>query len=76
MLVSKFALHLGVAFLLGASIGSERQFRQRMAGLRTNTLVATGALFVLLSTMVPVAIQIYQVEQADAGGNFATGTVL
>ncbi|WP_329283606.1 MgtC/SapB family protein [Streptomyces sp. NBC_01451] len=32
-------------------MGIERQWRQRMAGLRTNTLVATGsALFVLLSS--------------------------
>lgn len=35
---------------LGAAIGLERQYRARMAGLRTNTLVAVGAtLFVLLS---------------------------
>ncbi|MBF6327995.1 MgtC/SapB family protein [Nocardia transvalensis] len=34
----------------GVVIGLERQYRARMAGLRTNTLVATGAtLFVLLS---------------------------
>ncbi|WP_378742389.1 MgtC/SapB family protein [Nocardia brasiliensis] len=35
---------------LGAVIGFERQYRARMAGLRTNALVAVGAtLFVLLS---------------------------
>ncbi|KIA63489.1 MgtC/SapB family protein [Nocardia vulneris] len=35
---------------LGAAIGFERQYRARMAGLRTNALVAAGAtLFVLLS---------------------------
>lgn len=35
---------------LGTVIGFERQFRARMAGLRTNALVAVGAtLFVLLS---------------------------
>ncbi|MEV5832523.1 MgtC/SapB family protein [Nocardia sp. NPDC052112] len=35
---------------LGAVIGFERQYRARMAGLRTNALVAAGAtLFVLLS---------------------------
>lgn len=44
-----FTLHyetfsiLLVAFLLGAIIGYERQYRQRTAGLRTNTLVATSA---------------------------------
>lgn len=31
------------AFLLGAVIGFERQWRQRTAGLRTNVLVAVGA---------------------------------
>ncbi|MFJ8650178.1 MgtC/SapB family protein [Streptomyces sp. NPDC093546] len=46
-----FAACVGEAMLAGALIGVERQWRQRMAGLRTNTLVATGAaLFVLLST--------------------------
>jgi len=34
---------LGLAFLLGAAIGIERQYRQRTAGLRTNVLVALGA---------------------------------
>jgi len=31
------------AFLLGTVIGAERQYRQRVAGLRTNVLVAVGA---------------------------------
>jgi putative Mg2+ transporter-C (MgtC) family protein len=34
---------LGSAFVLGALIGAERQYRQRTAGLRTNVLVAVGA---------------------------------
>jgi putative Mg2+ transporter-C (MgtC) family protein len=34
---------LTVAFGLGGLIGFERQYRQRMAGLRTNVLVAVGA---------------------------------
>jgi putative Mg2+ transporter-C (MgtC) family protein len=47
-------LHLGVAVLLGAAIGFERQWRQRLAGLRTNTLVALGAAsFVIFSGLVP-----------------------
>ncbi|WP_327354561.1 MgtC/SapB family protein [Streptomyces sp. NBC_01304] len=46
-----FAGALASGMLAGAMIGMERQWRQRMAGLRTNTLVAAGAaLFVLLST--------------------------
>lgn len=48
------ALHLGVALACGAVIGSERQVRQRMAGLRTNALVALGAAgFVIFSQLVP-----------------------
>lgn len=34
---------LALAFVLGALIGLERQYRQRTAGLRTNVLVAVGA---------------------------------
>lgn len=37
------AIALATAFVLGAGIGLERQFRQRTAGLRTNVLVAVGA---------------------------------
>lgn len=49
-----FSLRLFVAFLLGSAIGLERQWRQRMAGLRTNALVCVGAsLFVMLSVMTP-----------------------
>jgi putative Mg2+ transporter-C (MgtC) family protein len=48
------ALHMGVALACGAVIGSERQVRQRMAGLRTNALVALGAAgFVIFSQLVP-----------------------
>ncbi|WP_156365024.1 MgtC/SapB family protein [Sciscionella sp. SE31] len=43
-------LRLACGFGLGSVIGFERQYRARMAGLRTNALVAVGAaLFVLLS---------------------------
>jgi putative Mg2+ transporter-C (MgtC) family protein len=37
------AIRLGTALLIGAVIGFERQWRQRMAGLRTNALVSIGA---------------------------------
>jgi putative Mg2+ transporter-C (MgtC) family protein len=36
-------ISLAAAFLFGAIIGFERQYRQRTAGLRTNVLVAVGA---------------------------------
>lgn len=46
----EFVSKLGLAVLLGAAIGIERQWRQRSAGLRTNTLVSLGAAaYVLLS---------------------------
>lgn len=46
--VADFALRLAVGVGCGALIGLERQWRARMAGLRTNALVAAGAtLFVL-----------------------------
>jgi putative Mg2+ transporter-C (MgtC) family protein len=48
------AFNLSVALACGAVIGSERQVRQRMAGLRTNALVALGAAsFVIFSQLVP-----------------------
>ena len=54
--VSSFAesaLRLTMALLLGAAIGFERQWNQKMAGLRTNVLVALGACgFVVFSGLV------------------------
>lgn len=48
------AINLSVALTCGAVIGSERQVRQRMAGLRTNALVALGAsAFVVFSGLFP-----------------------
>ena len=41
---------LGLALLLSASIGLEREIRQKSAGLRTHTLVGvSAALFMLVS---------------------------
>jgi putative Mg2+ transporter-C (MgtC) family protein len=49
----QFTLHMLVAVLLGAAIGLERQWHQRLAGLRTNALVSMGAAaFVALSLLV------------------------
>jgi putative Mg2+ transporter-C (MgtC) family protein len=46
-------VRLGVALLLGSAIGVERQWHQKMAGLRTNALVALGSCgFVVFSAMV------------------------
>jgi putative Mg2+ transporter-C (MgtC) family protein len=52
--LERVALNLVVALCLGAAIGFERQWRQRMAGLRTNTLVALGAAsFVTFAHLFP-----------------------
>lgn len=53
MTIFEFTLRLAIAFALGAAIGTERQWRQRMAGLRTNMLVCMGAcMFVSLGVKV------------------------
>lgn len=45
-----FTLRLLTGLVLGAAIGLERHWRQKRAGLRTNTLVSLGATaFMLLS---------------------------
>jgi putative Mg2+ transporter-C (MgtC) family protein len=43
-------LRLGVAAVLGAAVGAEREFRERQAGLRTHLVVSVGsALFTIVS---------------------------
>lgn len=52
MVWHEFTLRVLLALFLGSLIGTERQLRQRMAGLRTNALVAAGAtLFVSTATL-------------------------
>jgi putative Mg2+ transporter-C (MgtC) family protein len=55
----ELAVFLGraaMALLLGGLVGAERRWRSRMAGLRTNPLVALGAaLFELLSLLLAVS---------------------
>jgi putative Mg2+ transporter-C (MgtC) family protein len=52
--VEQAAIDLAVACGLSAVIGFERQWRNRLAGLRTNTLVALGsASFVIFESLVP-----------------------
>ena len=53
MNILDFVIRLGAALLMGAIVGLERQWRQRMAGTRTNALVAAGAsAFVMCAFMV------------------------
>lgn len=48
------SVNLLAAVMLGSLIGLERQWRQRLAGLRTNTLVALGAAsFVAFASLFP-----------------------
>src|ERR1700730_14712824 len=48
-----FCIRLLTALMLGGAIGLERQWRQRMTGLRTNALVAVGsAMFVIMGGLI------------------------
>jgi putative Mg2+ transporter-C (MgtC) family protein len=48
------AINLAAAVALGAIVGFERQWRNRLAGLRTNTLVSLGAAsFVVFEALFP-----------------------
>ncbi len=75
---TEFAVRLILAFLLGSALGLERQWRQRMAGLRTNTLVATGAaLFVMLSVLTPDEASPTRIAaQVVSGIGFLAGGVI
>lgn len=51
--IIQFILHLLGACVLGALVGLERQLHQRMAGSRTNALVAAGAsAFVMAGSLI------------------------
>ena len=48
------SLRIAIALALGAVIGLERQWHHRLAGLRTNTLVAVGSAgFVIIGQLMP-----------------------
>jgi putative Mg2+ transporter-C (MgtC) family protein len=78
MTIAGFSERVIVALLLGVAIGLERQWRQRMAGLRTNALVALGAaLFCSLTELLdaranPTQIAAYIVS----GTGFLAGAVI
>jgi putative Mg2+ transporter-C (MgtC) family protein len=62
------ASRLLIALVLGATIGFERQWRQRLAGLRTNTLVALGA-----ATFVVFAGQFGDADPTRVAAQVVTG---
>lgn len=78
MTLTEFTLRIACAFGLGAIIGLERQWRQRMAGLRTNTLVATGsALFVTVAGFAPYNTNQTQIAAYVVSGvGFLAGAVI
>ena len=49
----EFGTRMFAALFLGGAIGLERQWRQRMTGLRTNGLVSIGsAMFVMMGGLI------------------------
>ena len=75
---TEFAVRIAVALVLGSAIGLERQWRQRLAGLRTNALVAIGScLFVEITPLLgpnPNATQI--AAYVVSGIGFLAGGVI
>jgi len=71
-------IRISLSFVLGGLIGAERQWRQRNAGLRTNTLVCVGsALFVSLSFSVEGEMSPTRVAaQVVSGIGFLGGGVI
>ena len=74
----QFTFFLLESFALGAVIGAERQWRNRTAGLRTNTLVAVGAAgFVLIGQMTLGGDSIRIAAQVVSGiGFLGAGVIL
>ena len=72
-----FLMNTGAALVMGVAIGSERQFRQHTAGLRTNALVCVGAaMFVSLSHMSHESDSTRIAAQIVSGIGFLGGGVI
>lgn len=73
-----FVVRIAAALFLGVVIGMERQWRQRMAGLRTNALVAVGAaLFASISILMSATQNPTQVAAYIVSGiGFLAGAVI
>ncbi len=72
------ALRLATALLLGAAIGLERQWHLKMAGLRTNALVALGAGgFAVYGPMIGAPVDLHVAAQVVTGiGFLGAGVIL
>jgi putative Mg2+ transporter-C (MgtC) family protein len=67
--IAQAAINLSAAVALGAVIGFERQWRQRLAGLRTNTLVALGgASFVVFENLFSTEANLTRVAAQVVSG--------
>ena len=72
----ELGVRIGVALALGVLIGLERQWHHRLAGLRTNALVATGsAAFVTLMSEEPSPTRI-AAQVASGVGFLGAGVIL
>ena len=75
MEILEFGMRLSAALLLGAAVGIERQWRQKSAGLRTNTLVSLGAAaFTLISfSLTSLEDGVYKGDATRIIGQIVTG---
>lgn len=75
MTLFDFIVRLSLALILGVVIGFERQWRQKSAGLRTNTLVALGsAAYTLISfSLTSLEDGIYRGDATRIIGQIVTG---
>lgn len=72
-----FGIRMFAALFLGAVIGLERQWRQRMAGLRTNGLVAVGsAMFIMMGHLIGGANNSAVAANVVTGIGFLGGGVI
>ncbi len=75
--IADFVVRLAVGLGCGALIGLERQWRARMAGLRTNALVAAGAtLFVLYAVAADDTSSTRVASYVVSGVGFLGGGVI
>lgn len=65
------SLRLGIALVVGAIIGLERETKQKPAGLRTNMLVSFGSALIVL---VPIEIGAAQ-QNVDILGRVISGVI-
>lgn len=77
MNIIDFSIRIVMACVLGTVIGFERQYRHRMAGIRTNVLVCVGAcLFVMFSILDGCSDRTRIAAQVVSGIGFLGGGVI